>query len=211
MWTLLNSGGGGFTPAPGVKNSTLRSYVVAVGSDGYQAVIAGGEINPKFGNQPTMMAYADTGGQLVQPAPRALRAWSCRVTRRGAVCLECGDPACRSRAIIARNGWWPVQSVHAVRRRHDTRNLHPRTPDVVSGDYVDNNISVRHHIRHRHVHRRLALDIADLGGNCRIHPPNIVGDIEMPSTPGCDQAAALSAAARQFHGSRSCRCGADDR
>jgi DMSO/TMAO reductase YedYZ molybdopterin-dependent catalytic subunit len=63
LWTLLNSAGG-ITPIPGVKNSTLRNYVVAVGSDGYEAVFSGGEINPKFGNQPDMVAYADTGGQL---------------------------------------------------------------------------------------------------------------------------------------------------
>ena len=63
LWTLVNSAGG-FTPAPGVKNSTLRNYVVAVGSDGYKTVFAGGEINPKFGDRPYMAAYADTGGQL---------------------------------------------------------------------------------------------------------------------------------------------------
>ena len=63
LWTLLNAAGG-FTPAPGVKNSTLRNYIVAVGSDGYQAVISGGEINPRFGNQHDLAAYADTGGQL---------------------------------------------------------------------------------------------------------------------------------------------------
>jgi hypothetical protein len=63
LWTLLGSAGG-FTPAPGVKNSSLRNYVVAVGSDGYQAVFASGEINPSFGNRPYMAAYSDTGGQL---------------------------------------------------------------------------------------------------------------------------------------------------
>jgi hypothetical protein len=68
LWTLLNSAGG-FTPAPGVKNSTLRNYVVAVGSDGYQAAFAGGEINPSFGNRPYMAAYADTGGQLGSGGP----------------------------------------------------------------------------------------------------------------------------------------------
>jgi len=47
----------------------LRNYVVAVGSDGYQAVFAGGEINPSFGNRPYMAAYADTGGQLGAGGP----------------------------------------------------------------------------------------------------------------------------------------------
>ncbi len=63
LWTLLNAAGGP-TPVPGAKNSTLRNYVVAVGSDGYQAVFSGGEIDPKFGNQPVNVAYADTAGQL---------------------------------------------------------------------------------------------------------------------------------------------------
>jgi hypothetical protein len=63
LQTLVDAAGC-FTPAPGVKNSVLRNYVVAVGSDGYQALFAGGEISPKFGNRPYMAAYADTSGQL---------------------------------------------------------------------------------------------------------------------------------------------------
>jgi hypothetical protein len=66
LWTLLNSAGG-ITPIPGVKNSSLLNYVVAVGSDGYEAVFAGGEINPMFGGKslaPDMVAYADTSGPL---------------------------------------------------------------------------------------------------------------------------------------------------
>jgi hypothetical protein len=63
LWTFLNSAGS-ITPIPGAKNSTLRNYIVAVGSDGYQAVFSGGEINPSFGKQPDMVAYADIGGQL---------------------------------------------------------------------------------------------------------------------------------------------------
>jgi hypothetical protein len=67
LWTLLQSAGG-VKPIPGVKkNSSLLNYVVAVGSDGYQAVFSGGEINPMFGGStkaPDMVAYADTNGQL---------------------------------------------------------------------------------------------------------------------------------------------------
>ena len=37
VWTLVNSAGG-IVPVPGVKNSSLLNYVVAVGSDGYEAV-----------------------------------------------------------------------------------------------------------------------------------------------------------------------------
>ncbi len=68
LWTLLNAAGG-IRPIPGVKNSTLRNYVVAVGSDGYQAVFSGGKINPKFGNQPDIVAYGNTGGQLGPGGP----------------------------------------------------------------------------------------------------------------------------------------------
>ena len=66
LWTLLNAAGG-ITPMPGVKNSSLLNYVVAVGSDGYEAVFSGGEINPRFGGSaaaPDMVAYADTNGPL---------------------------------------------------------------------------------------------------------------------------------------------------
>jgi hypothetical protein len=66
VWTLLNSAGG-ITAAPGVKNSSLLNYVVAIGSDGYEAVFSGGELNPMFGGSsaaPDMIAYADTDGAL---------------------------------------------------------------------------------------------------------------------------------------------------
>lgn len=68
LQTLVDAAGG-FTPMPGVKNSVLRNYIVAVGSDGYQAVFAGGEFNPRFGDRPYMAAYADTGGQLGPSGP----------------------------------------------------------------------------------------------------------------------------------------------
>jgi hypothetical protein len=69
LQTLINSAGG-FTPNSQAKNSTLRNYIVAVGSDGYQALFSGGEINSRFGNQPIMVAYADTGGQLGPGGPQ---------------------------------------------------------------------------------------------------------------------------------------------
>jgi hypothetical protein len=68
LQSLVNAAGG-FTPAPGVKNSALRNYVVAVGSDNYQAVFAAGEISPMFGNRPYMAAYSDTLGQLGPGGP----------------------------------------------------------------------------------------------------------------------------------------------
>lgn len=68
LWTLLGNAGG-IASVPGVKNSSLLNYVVAVGSDGYEAVFSGGEINPMFGGSstaPDTVAYSDTGGQLGQ-------------------------------------------------------------------------------------------------------------------------------------------------
>jgi hypothetical protein len=62
LWNLLNHAGGVVTSD--AKNDILSKYVVATGSDGYKAVFSLGEINPMFGNQPVLAAYADTDGQL---------------------------------------------------------------------------------------------------------------------------------------------------
>jgi len=44
-----------------VKNDKLSQYLVVTGSDGYQAVIAWGEIDPEFGNEPILLAYEQDG------------------------------------------------------------------------------------------------------------------------------------------------------
>ncbi len=62
LWDLLSDAGGATVTS--AKNDILSKYVVATGSDGYKAVFSLGEIDPSFGNQPVMVAYADTGGQL---------------------------------------------------------------------------------------------------------------------------------------------------
>jgi hypothetical protein len=62
LWNLLADAGGVTTTS--AKNDMLNKYVVATGSDGYQAVFSLGEIDPSFGNQPILVAYADSGGQL---------------------------------------------------------------------------------------------------------------------------------------------------
>jgi hypothetical protein len=62
LWDLLADAGGVTTTA--AKNDILSKYVIATGSDGYQAVFSLGEIDPLFGNQPVLVAYADTAGQL---------------------------------------------------------------------------------------------------------------------------------------------------
>ena len=62
LWTLLADAGGVTTST--AKNDILSKYVIATGSDGYKAVFSLGEIDPVFGNQPVLVAYADTAGQL---------------------------------------------------------------------------------------------------------------------------------------------------
>lgn len=60
LWTLLDTAG--VTTNPQVHNNILRDYVVVTGSDGYQAVIALGEISPSFGNDQDLVAYILNGG-----------------------------------------------------------------------------------------------------------------------------------------------------
>jgi DMSO/TMAO reductase YedYZ molybdopterin-dependent catalytic subunit len=67
LWTLINSAG--LITDPSIKNDVLRKYVVAVGSDGYEAVFSLGEIDPMFGNQDDLVAYEDTGVQLGPGGP----------------------------------------------------------------------------------------------------------------------------------------------
>jgi hypothetical protein len=62
LWNLLADAGGVTTTT--AKNDILSKYVIATGSDGYQAVFSLGEVDPSFGNQPVLVAYADTAGQL---------------------------------------------------------------------------------------------------------------------------------------------------
>lgn len=57
---------------PDQKNDTLNMYIVATGSDGYQAVIAYGDIDPNFGNQPVMVAYEQDGKPLTDTGPLRL-------------------------------------------------------------------------------------------------------------------------------------------
>jgi hypothetical protein len=68
LWTLLTDakGGGDLTTDLQVRNDFLRKYVVAMGSDGTKAVVALGEIDPQFGNQPDLSAVAFNGGSLDQ-------------------------------------------------------------------------------------------------------------------------------------------------
>jgi hypothetical protein len=62
LWTLIQDAG--LLTDPSIKNDLLSFFVVATGSDGYRAIISLGEIAPNFGNQPDLVAYKDTSGQL---------------------------------------------------------------------------------------------------------------------------------------------------
>jgi len=62
LWDVL--GKAGITTNASVKNDILRKVVAAVGSDGYQVDFAVGELSPAFGNNPILVAYSDTLGQL---------------------------------------------------------------------------------------------------------------------------------------------------
>ena len=65
LWGILDSAGIASNPA--VKNDVLNKYVLATGSDGYQAVFSLGELNPNFGNRPDLVAYAETLGGASAP------------------------------------------------------------------------------------------------------------------------------------------------
>jgi hypothetical protein len=60
LWDLLNKVTGVVTD-PAVKNDILNKYVVATGSEGFKTLIAMGEIDPDFGNQPDLIAYQGNG------------------------------------------------------------------------------------------------------------------------------------------------------
>jgi len=67
LWTLIQDAG--LLTDPSVKNDLLHFGVVATGSDGYRAFISLGEIYPASGNQPDLIAFRDTGGQLGPNGP----------------------------------------------------------------------------------------------------------------------------------------------
>lgn len=62
LWDVL--GQAGIVTDPSIKNDILRLGVVATGSDGYSVDFAAGELSPSFGNEPILVAYSDTNGQL---------------------------------------------------------------------------------------------------------------------------------------------------
>ncbi|MGJ7510243.1 molybdopterin-dependent oxidoreductase [Variovorax sp. GT1P44] len=57
LWQLLD--GSGIRTDGAKMSDALNRYVLATGADGYRAVFSLGEINPAFGNQQSLVAYAE--------------------------------------------------------------------------------------------------------------------------------------------------------
>ncbi|MBC7871525.1 MAG: molybdopterin-dependent oxidoreductase, partial [Chitinophagaceae bacterium] len=47
-----------------VRNDRISTFIVVTASDGYQAVIAWGEIDPEFGGQPILVAFEQEGASI---------------------------------------------------------------------------------------------------------------------------------------------------
>ena len=64
LWTLLTTAG--LVPDPDARGGTLRLYVLATGSDGYEAAFSVGELDPRFRGSlaPVLVAYAQDGQPL---------------------------------------------------------------------------------------------------------------------------------------------------
>ena len=62
LWALL--GRAGLRPVGSAMNADLLSYVVATGSDGYEAVLSAGELDPAFGDKGAIVAITVDGKDL---------------------------------------------------------------------------------------------------------------------------------------------------
>lgn len=78
LWDLLTKAG--VVTDPTVKNDILRKRVTVTGSDGYQVVFSVGELDPMFGGEQVIAAYAQNGqpitgtsgfAQVVVPGDKA--------------------------------------------------------------------------------------------------------------------------------------------
>jgi hypothetical protein len=68
LWDLLkNPPVNGIVTDPNIKNDILHKVIIVTGTDCYQSVFGAGEINPSFGGNQIMVAYA-TGGQSLGSA-----------------------------------------------------------------------------------------------------------------------------------------------
>ena len=62
LWTLLQQAA--IKSPPGSKNDVLRHTLVVTSSDGYTAVLSAAEIDPEFGDDRAIIAYAKDGQPL---------------------------------------------------------------------------------------------------------------------------------------------------
>lgn len=62
LWDLLKEADVQVDPAR--NNDKLRKYVVVTGNDGYDAIYSMGELDPDFGGEIVMIAYAKDGAPL---------------------------------------------------------------------------------------------------------------------------------------------------
>jgi DMSO/TMAO reductase YedYZ molybdopterin-dependent catalytic subunit len=77
LWDLLQSVG--IVTDPHIKNDILRKIIIVTGTDGYVAVFTAGEIDPFFGGNQILLAYAVNGqalgcggpAQIVAPGDKA--------------------------------------------------------------------------------------------------------------------------------------------
>ncbi len=62
LWQIISAAQPNFNAD--ISNDKLSAFIVVTASDGYQAVIAWGEIDPEFGNQPVLLAYEQEGAPI---------------------------------------------------------------------------------------------------------------------------------------------------
>jgi hypothetical protein len=68
LWDLLNNAPvNGIVTDPTIKNDILHKVIIVTGTDCYQSVFGAGEIDPFFGGNQIMVAYA-TGGKSLGSA-----------------------------------------------------------------------------------------------------------------------------------------------
>jgi Oxidoreductase molybdopterin binding domain len=67
LWDLLQSVG--IITNPNIKNDILRKIIVVTGTDGYVADFTAGEIDPGFGGNQILVAYAVNGQPLGSAGP----------------------------------------------------------------------------------------------------------------------------------------------
>lgn len=62
LWDVLQKAG--IIVDATTKNDILRKFVTVIGSDGYEAVFSVGELDPAFGGDQIILAYAEDGRPL---------------------------------------------------------------------------------------------------------------------------------------------------